>query len=79
MLDQNWIGNFYRSIGYPIVTPSKLYEDIRSKIKIVLAYRINTQARPLDTMSTALHELHLRKAFDMVDTRSNIHLADINS
>ena len=40
---------------------------------------INPQARPLDVLITALRELHLRKTFEMVDTRSNMQLTDLNS
>ena len=36
ILDQNWIRNFYRSIGYPIGTPSNIYKDQQAKNKRVL-------------------------------------------
>ena len=61
VLDQNWIINLFRSIGYPIGPPSKIYEDNRATIKILLADRINLQARPLGVLITSLHELHVRK------------------
>ena len=79
MLDKNWIRLFYRSIGYPIEYPSKLYEENQETIKRVSAYRITTQPSPLDVLITALHYLHLCKKFDMVDIRSKMKLADINS
>ena len=79
VLDQNWVRCFFRSIGYPIGPPSKLCKDNQATIKRVLAYRINPRVRPLDVLITALHELQLRKTFEMVDTRSNIKLADLNS
>ena len=41
--------------------------------------RINLQAIPLDVIITAIHELHIRKTFEMVDTRSNMQLTDLNS
>ena len=44
-----------------------------------MADRITHQSRPLDILVTALHKIDLRKTFDMVYTRSNIQLADINS
>ena len=47
--------------------------------KIVLAYRITTQARPLDVLVTPIHELCLLKTFYMVDIISNVQLADFNS
>ena len=79
LLDQNWIIDFSMRIGYPIGTSSKLYEDNQATIKIVLTDRITLQARPLNILITVLHEIHLRKNFNMVDTRSNIQLADLNS
>ena len=79
MLDQNWVRYVFRSIGYTIGTPSKLYEENQATIKRVLGGRINTQARPLDVLITALHELCLRKTFDMVDTILNMQLTDLNS
>ena len=60
MLDQNWIRDFFRSIGYPIGAPSKLYEDNQAKIERVMADIITPQDRPIDVKITALHELHLR-------------------
>ena len=79
MLYQNCIRTFYRSIGIPIVPPSKLYEGKQATIKRVLADRINPQARQIDVLITALHKLRLRKTFDMVDTISNMQLADLKS
>ena len=60
VLDQIWIRDFFRSVGYPIGPPSKLYEENRAKIKIVLAYIITPQTRPLNVIITALHKLHFR-------------------
>ena len=79
VLYQNWIRYLFRSIGYPIGPPSKLYGDNQATVKIVLAYRITPQDRPLYFLITALHEIHLRKIFEMVDTISNMQLADLNS
>ena len=79
MLDQNWIRDLFRSIGYPIGPPSKLYKDNQATIKRVPADQITPQARPLEVLITALHELYLRKTFDMVYTRSNMQLADLSS
>ena len=78
VLDQNWIRNFFRSIDYPIGPPSKIYKNSQETITIVLADRITPQARYLNILITAIHELHLRKTFDMVDPRSNMHLANLN-
>ena len=78
VLYQNCIINFFRSIGYPIGPPSKLYEDNQATIKRFLADRIIPQSIPLGILITDLHEIHLRKKFDMVDTRSNMQLADLN-
>ena len=64
VLDQNWIRDFFRSIGYPIVLPSKLYEDNQAKIRIVLADRITPQAINIDVLITDLHELHLIKKLE---------------
>ena len=61
VLDQNWIRNFLRSIGYPILISSKLYEDKKSRIKSVLENRITPQVRSLDVLITALYELHIWK------------------
>ena len=79
VLDQNWIRDFFISIGYPIGPPSKIYEENQATIKILMADRITPQSRPLGVLIIALHELHLRKIFEMVDTRSNMQLADLNS
>ena len=51
----------------------------KQQIKIVLADIITPQARPIDVLITANHELYPRKKFEMVETRSNIQLADLNS
>ena len=79
MLDKNWIIYLLGSIGYPIGHPYKIYEDNQVTIKRAMADRIAPQARPLDVLITSLHELHLRKIIDMVDTRSNMQLSDLNS
>ena len=79
VFDQNWIIKFYILIVCPIVPPSKLYEYNQATIKILLAYRITPQARPKGFLITALHELCLLKTSEMVDTRSNIQLAELNS
>ena len=79
MLDKNWIRNLFRSIGYPIGPTSKLYKGKQETIKRVFLDIITTQAWSLDVLLTALHELHPRKTFEMVDKRSNIQLADLNS
>ena len=41
--------------------------------------RITTQARLLDVLITDLHEINLRKKKYMVDTITNMQLADLNS
>ena len=79
MLDKNCIRNFFRLIGYPIGPSSNLYEDNQATIKIVLVYSITPQYRPLNLLITTLCGICLCKTFDMVDTRSNMQLADINS
>ena len=79
LLDQNWIRKFFGSIGYPIGPPSNLYKDNQATIKRVLEDIITPKARTIDALINALHELHLRKTFDMVDTRSNTQLADHKS
>ena len=79
MIAQNWIKHYFRSFGYSIGTPSKIYEDNRAKIKILLLDIVTHQAIPLGVIITALHELHPQKTFEMVDTRSNMRLADLNS
>ena len=48
-------------------------------VKRVLADIIIPQSRPIDILITALDEPHLRNIFDMVDTRSNMQLTDLNS
>ena len=63
VLDHNWIRDFFRQFFYPIVPPSKLYEDNQAKIKRVLADIITTQSRPIDVLITDLHEIHLRNTF----------------
>ena len=79
VLDQNWIRNPFKPIGYPIGPPSKIHEDNQSTIIRVLAYIITPQARPLDVLITALHEHHIQKILEMVDTRSNMKLVDLTS
>ena len=71
--------NFYRSIGYPIGPPQKLYEDDQATIKRVLLDRITPQARPINVLINSLHDIHLQKIFEMIDTRSNMQLDDLNS
>ena len=44
-----------------------------------MAHIITPQSIPLDFLITALHELHPRNKIEMVDTRSNNQLADLNS
>ena len=79
MLDQNWIRDNFISIDYPIGTPSKLYKDNQSTIKRVMTDRITNQAITLDVLINSLHEPHLRKKIDMLDTKSNTQLSDLNS
>ena len=40
---------------------------------------ITQQAIPLDILITSIYELHLQKIFKMVDTISNMQLADLKS
>ena len=76
-LDKNCIRKLFRSISYPIGPPSKPYEDNQATIKRFLVDINNPQSRPTEVLITSLHELHLRKTFDMVDTISNIQLSDL--
>ena len=69
VLDKNWIRNLYTSICYPIGPPSKLYQYNQATTKRALTDRISPQARPINVIITALHELHLPKRFEMLDTR----------
>ena len=78
VLYKNWFRDFFRPVGYPIGPPSELYENNQATIKRVLANIITTQYRPLDVLITAIHKILLRKTFEMVDTRSNMQLADLN-
>ena len=66
--------NFFRSIFYVIVTPSKIYEYNQSTIKRFLEEIITPQARPLDVLVTPSHEIHHWKVFEMVDTCSTCNL-----
>ena len=75
MLHQNCIRKFYISIGYPILPPSKLYEDNQAPIKIILSKIIPPQSSPLNILITDIDEHHLHKHFDMLDKRSNMKLA----
>ena len=70
LLEINWLSHktYIKTIG-----------EKKATIKIVLADRITPQSRPLDALITAINELHLRITFEMVDTISNMQLADINS
>ena len=63
VLDHNHIRYFFRSIIYPIGSPSEIYEDNQATIKIVLEDIITPKSRPIDVLITALRELHLRKTF----------------
>ena len=40
---------------------------------------ITPQSIPISALITALHELRIRKTFEMVDTRSYMQLSDLNS
>ena len=79
VLDKNWIINFFRPIGYPIVPQSKIQEDNQATIRRLLEDIITPQARPLNVLITAFHELHLRKIFEIAETRSNMQISDLNS
>ena len=79
VLDQNFIRNFYRSIGYTLVPSSNFYEENKATIKRVLEERITPQARSLDVLITDLHEHRLRKTFNIADTISNTQLTDLKS
>ena len=46
---------------------------------MVLAYKITPNARTLSIHITDLHEVHLHKIFEMMNTRSNMQLSDLNS
>ena len=71
---QNWTRDFFRSIGYLIGPPSKIYEENQAKIKRLMADRITPQARPLKVLITTLHELHLRKTLKMVEKYQTCNL-----
>ena len=77
VLYQNWFRNFYRSIS--IGPPSKLYEDNQETIKIFLVDIITPQARPPSVLITDLQKHHTQNTFEMVNTRSNMYLADLKS
>ena len=79
MLDKNRFRKFYRLILYPIGPTSKLYVENQATIKTFLEDKISPQSRPLDFLITALHDIHLRKCFGMVDTRSNMQLSSLSS
>ena len=79
VLYQKFIRKYCRPIGYPIGPPSKLYEENQAIMKIVLEYRIKTQSRNLDVIITAIHEHHIRKIFDILDTISNMQISELNS
>ena len=52
-LNENWIRDLFRSIGYPVITSSKLYEENQATIKRVMVNRITPQSRPLGILITA--------------------------
>ena len=79
VLDQKRIRLFCRSIGYPIVTPSKLHEENQATIKRVFYKIITPQARPIDALITSLNEYYLQKTFVIVETIKNMKLTDLNS
>ena len=68
VLDKNWIRKFYISIGCPIGTPSKLYEDNKETIKVVLVDRITPQSSIIVIPITDLHKLHIHNTFYILDT-----------
>ena len=39
---------------------------------------ITPKIRPLDVLISSIHDNHLRKKFDMGDTRSKMKLSDVN-
>ena len=43
-----------------------------------MSYIITLQYRPLDVLVTGLHKPNTRKIFEMVDTRSNMQLDNLN-
>ena len=51
----------------------------RVTIKTDLADSITPQSRPIDVLITDLYKHHLLKTFDMVVTRFNMQLVDLNS
>ena len=61
VLDQNWIRNFFKSVGNPIGHTSKIYEDNKATNKSFLEDRIAPQARLLDVIITALYGIYLSK------------------
>ena len=69
MLNQNCIVITYKPIGYPIGPVSKLYEDNKATIKIVLKYRITTQSRSIDILITTLYDIHIQTTFDTGDIK----------
>ena len=79
MLHRNRIGKFYLSISYPIGPPSKLYEDNQAPIKMLLSKIIPFQSRTPKILVTDLHDHHIHKHLDMLDTGSNMQLVYLNS
>ena len=61
------------TFSFPCITIHQTY------IVHQLADIITPQAISLGILITSLHKLHPRKTFDMVDTRSKMKLADLNS
>ena len=59
VLNNKRIRKFYRSIGYTIRPPSKLYEDNQEIIKIDLEDRITKQSRPFNISSLLYMSINL--------------------
>ena len=78
-MDQNCIHNFCHSVGYPIEYLSQLHKDSHTIIKWFIIESIIPKAWHIRILVIALCEHHQRQTFCMVNMRSKLQLANLNT
>ena len=70
--------NFFRSIGYPIGTPSNIYEENQATFKKIPGVHNHSPSQTSKLTNHLYPQNPSQNIFDMVDTRSNMQLSDLN-
>jgi hypothetical protein len=71
--------DFVSSLGYPIGTDIPTIEDSQGTIRAIKSFSIPENTRYLATKITWLNELYAAGIITLLDTKTTLQLADINT